>query len=252
MANDTDQFLLEVEHLCVSAENTEILHDISLKVRPGEIHALLGPNGSGKSTLANVLMANPSYQVTSGKIIYKGEDITQLSSDVRAKAGIFLAFQHPEAIPGVPVHQFLRQAMSARRGMDISILEARIELLEWMEKLEMDPDFAKRPLNEGFSGGERKRHEVLQLALLNPELAILDETDSGLDIDALRIVAKGITLVKEADPKLGVLVITHYQRLLDYVKPDVVHVIAGGSIKETGGIDLVAEVDKLGYDRWLN
>src|SRR6478752_2463767 len=203
----------------------EILKGLNLTVNPGEVHALMGPNGSGKSTLASTLMGSPEYAVHSGAVRYHGDDITDWGPDVRGKAGIFLAFQYPQEIPGVSVRQFLRQALSQRKGIDLSVLEIRLAIMEWMKRLDMDPSFADRYLNEGFSGGEKKRNEVLQLAILEPELAILDETDSGLDIDALKVVAKGVNEVRSDRPELGVLVITHYQRLLDYLTPDVVHIL---------------------------
>ncbi len=244
--------ILDIKNLYAAADSSEILKGINLTIKPGETHVIMGPNGSGKSTLANVLMANPSYKVDSGTILFKGEDILQWSTDQRAKAGMFLAFQHPEAIPGVPVHQFLRQAMSARKGFDLSVLEARLELADWLDKLEMPEEFAKRSLNEGFSGGERKRNEVLQMALLEPELAILDETDTGLDIDALKVVANGVNKVKQIHDDMAILVITHYQRLLKFLEPTKVHVLIGGKIVESGGNDLVEIIDKQGYDKWLN
>src|SRR5947207_10296999 len=190
----------------------------------------MGPNGSGKSTLANALLGSPDFRVTAGRVLFKGEDVTDWAPDVRGKAGMFLAFQYPEEIPGVPVAQFLRQALSARRGMDMSVLELRLSIMEWMKKLGMDPSFGDRYLNEGFSGGEKKRMEILQMAILEPEVAILDETDSGLDIDALRVVADGITTIRQQKPDLAALVITHYQRILDYLTPDYVHILVGGRI----------------------
>src|SRR5688500_20162841 len=208
----------------------------------------MGPNGSGKSTLANTLLGNPEYQVTAGRILYKGEDITSWATDVRGKAGIFLAFQYPEEIAGVPVIQFLRQALSARKGIDLSVLELRLSIIEWMKRLDMDPSFGDRYLNEGFSGGEKKRNEVLQMAILEPEMAILDETDSGLDIDALRIVAKGVNEVRAARPDLGVLLITHYQRILDVLTPDRVHVLIDGKIVESGGPGLARRLEAEGYE----
>ena len=192
--------LLEIEDLHVSVEGQPILRGVDLTVEPGQVHALMGPNGSGKSTLANVLLGNPAYEVTSGAIRFHGEDITAWPTDVRGKAGIFLAFQEPESIGGVPVIQFLRQALSARRGMDMSVLEVRLMMMEWMEKLGMDPAFGERHLNDGFSGGEKKRNEILQMAILEPELAVLDETDSGLDVDALRTVARASTRCGRPDP----------------------------------------------------
>src|SRR5437660_12640393 len=194
--------LLEIDDLHVAVDGSEILRGLSLTVAEGEIHALLGPNGSGKSTLANTLLANPDYVVTHGRVLFKGEDITSWSTEVRGKAGIFLAFQYPEEIPGVPVVQFLRQALSARKGIDLSVLELRLAIMEWMKRLDMDPSFGDRYLNEGFSGGEKKRNEILQMAILEPDVAILDETDSGLDIDALQVVARGVHEVRKSRPDL--------------------------------------------------
>jgi Fe-S cluster assembly ATP-binding protein len=242
--------LLSIVGLRVSADGKEILRGVDLSVGPGEIHALMGPNGSGKSTLANTLLGDPTYTVTSGTIRFKGEDVTSWAPDARAKAGMFLAFQHPEAIPGVPVLQFLRQAMSARQGIDLSVLEVRMEMLEWMKRLGIDDAFGSRPLNEGFSGGERKRNEVLQLALLRPDVAVLDETDSGLDIDALATVAKGVRAAREAQPSLGVLLVTHYTRILDLLEPDRVHVLIDGKIVDSGGPELAARLDSEGFEPW--
>ncbi len=245
--------LFEISDLHVApAEQPDspILRGVDLVVRPGEVHALMGPNGSGKSTLASALMGSPEYTVTGGSLKFKGDDITEWGTDVRGKAGIFLAFQYPQEIPGVSVRQFLRQALSERKGIDLSVLEIRLKMMEWMERLEMDPAFADRFLNEGFSGGEKKRNEVLQMAILEPELAILDETDSGLDIDALRVVAKGVNEVRADRPELGVLVITHYQRLLEHLTPDVVHVLVDGRIVETGGPELAERLESGGFDSW--
>jgi Fe-S cluster assembly ATP-binding protein len=245
--------LFEISDLHVApAEQPDspILRGVDLVVRPGEVHALMGPNGSGKSTLASALMGSPEYTVTGGSLKFKGDDITDWGTDVRGKAGIFLAFQYPQEIPGVSVRQFLRQALSERKGIDLSVLEIRLKMMEWMERLEMDPAFADRFLNEGFSGGEKKRNEVLQMAILEPELAILDETDSGLDIDALRVVAKGVNEVRADRPELGVLVITHYQRLLEHLTPDVVHVLVDGRIVETGGPELAERLESGGFDSW--
>ena len=226
----------------------EILRGIDLSVQAGEIHALMGPNGSGKSTLANALLANPEYEVTQGRIFFQGDDITDWPTEVRAKAGMFLAFQYPQEIPGVSVIQFLRQALSARKGIDLSVLELRLSIMEWMKRLGMDSSFADRYLNEGFSGGEKKRNEVLQMAILEPELAILDETDSGLDIDALRTVASGIREVRKDRPELGIVLITHYQRLLDELAPDHVHIMIDGRIVASGGLELAEQLEQDGYE----
>jgi Fe-S cluster assembly ATP-binding protein len=238
--------LLQVENLHVEADGFPILKGVDLTVDAGRVVALMGPNGSGKSTLANVLMGHPSYQVTEGRILYKGEDITEAAPNERAKRGMFLAFQYPEEIPGVSVIQFLRQALSNRTGIDYTVLELRLRVMEAMRDLGMEASFADRYLNEGFSGGERKRNEVLQMAVLEPELAIMDETDSGLDIDALRIVADGVNRLRS--PERGFLVITHYQRLLDHITPDLVHVLIDGRVTETGGIELARRLEEEGYD----
>jgi Fe-S cluster assembly ATP-binding protein len=240
--------LFQVEDLHVSVAGNSILKGLSLAVNAGEVHAIMGPNGSGKSTLANALLGNEEYSVDSGSVHFKGDDITTWETNARAKAGLFLAFQYPEEIPGVTVINFLRQALSARKGIDLSTLELRLSIREWMARLDMDPAFADRYLNEGFSGGEKKRNEILQMAILEPEFAVLDETDSGLDIDALRIVAKGVQEVRQDRPKLGVLLITHYQRLLDYLEPDVVHVLVDGRIVASGGPELAKQLEKDGYD----
>ena len=242
--------VLDVENLHASADGVEILRGIDLTVQPGELHAIMGPNGSGKSTLANVLCGNPGYQVTDGTIRLLGEDITGLAPDARAKLGMFLAFQYPEEVPGVPVSQFLRQAASARRGTEVSVLEIRFQIREWLERLGMDLGFAERYLNDGFSGGEKKRNEILQMALLEPELAVLDETDSGLDVDALRTVARGVHTVREARPDLGVLVISHYQRMLEELDADRVHLLMDGAIVADGGPELGARLEAEGYDAW--
>ncbi|HWE57018.1 MAG TPA: Fe-S cluster assembly ATPase SufC [Acidimicrobiales bacterium] len=242
--------LFAINNLHVSVEGTPILKGVDLVVEAGQVHALMGPNGSGKSTLANTLLGHPAYQVTDGQVLFKGEDITDWPADVRGKAGVFLAFQYPEEIPGVPVAQFLRQALSARRGMDLSVLELRVSIMEWMKKLGMDPAFGDRYLNEGFSGGEKKRNEVLQMAILEPEIAILDETDSGLDIDALGSVARGVQAVRQTRPDLGVLVITHYHRILDQLAPDVVHLLFDGRVVTSGGPELAAQIEQEGYESW--
>jgi Fe-S cluster assembly ATP-binding protein len=240
--------LFEIEDLHVNAEGNEILRGVTLTVGAGEVHALMGPNGSGKSTLANVLLGSPDYEVTAGSIRFKGDDITDWDPDVRGKAGVFLAFQYPQEIAGVSVINFLRQALSARKGIDLSVLELRLAIMEWMERLDMDPSFADRYLNEGFSGGEKKRNEILQMAILEPEMAILDETDSGLDIDALKVVAKGVQEVRADRPDLGVLAITHYQRLLDHLTPDRVHILFEGRIVESGGPELAKRLEAEGYE----
>jgi Fe-S cluster assembly ATP-binding protein len=242
--------LFEIQNLHVAAQGTEILKGVDLVVRPGEIHALMGPNGSGKSTLANALLGSPDHRVTAGRVLFKGEDVTDWPPDVRGKAGMFLAFQYPEEIPGVPIAQFLRQALSARRGIDMSVLELRLSIMEWMQKLGMDPSFGDRYLNEGFSGGEKKRNEILQMAIMDPEMAILDETDSGLDIDALQVVANGVQEVRTARPELGVLLITHYQRILSELRPDRVHILIGGRVVDSGGPELANRLEEEGYDAW--
>ena len=243
------QPLFEINDLHASAEDgTSILNGIDLTINKGEIHALMGPNGSGKSTLASVLLGSPEYSITKGSIRFRGEDITSWSTEMRGKSGIFLAFQYPHEVAGVSVINFLRQALSARKDMKMSVLELRLSIMEWLERLNMDPSFAERYLNEGFSGGEKKRNEILQMAILEPEMAILDETDSGLDIDALTIVANGVSKVRQENPDLGVLTITHYQRLLDHLDPDFVHVILDGQIVAKGGTEIAKELESSGYE----
>jgi Fe-S cluster assembly ATP-binding protein len=242
--------LLEIEDLHVAVDGAQILRGVDLSLAEGRLHALMGPNGSGKSTLANTILGNPAYQVTAGAIRFRGEDITTWPTDVRAKAGVFLAFQYPEEIAGVPVLQFLRQALSARVGEERSVLEVRMAMLDWMQRLGMDPAFGERHLNEGFSGGEKKRNEILQMALLEPELAVLDETDSGLDIDALRIVADGVAAVRRSRPRLGVLLVTHYTRILELLVPDAVHVLVDGRVAASGGPELARRLEEEGYESW--
>lgn len=245
---------LEIKDLHVSIEDKEILKGLSLTLKQGEIHAIMGPNGTGKSTLAYTLMGHPNYTVTSGEVLLDGENVLEMEPDERSRAGMFLAFQYPVAIPGVTVANFLRSAINARRRADnpedkgMPIPEFRKLLKEKMDTLKMDHAFAGRYLNDGFSGGEKKRAEILQMATLKPRFAILDETDSGLDIDALRIVSEGVNAL--SGPDLGVLVITHYQRLLNYIKPQFVHVMMGGRIVESGGPDLALHLEEHGYD-WL-
>jgi len=231
-------------------DRIEILKGVNLTIHEGKVHALMGPNGSGKSTLASVLLGSPEYEVTAGSIKFRGEDITEWDPDVRGKAGIFLAFQYPQEIPGVSVINFLRQALSARKGIDLSVLELRVAIMEWMERLEIDPSFGERYLNEGFSGGEKKRNEILQMAILEPEVAILDETDSGLDIDALRVVSSGVQEVRQDRPAMGALAITHYQRLLDELQPDQIHILVDGAVVESGGMELAEELERDGYVRF--
>ncbi|RMG71781.1 MAG: Fe-S cluster assembly ATPase SufC [Chloroflexi bacterium] len=241
-------------HARVEGEDIEILRGVNLTIKKGETHALMGPNGSGKSTLANVLMGNPAYEVTEGEILFEGQDVLDMEPDERSRLGMFLAFQYPVSIPGVTVANFLRHAINARmkaqdpESKGISIPEFRRLMKAKMDMLHMDHSFAGRYLNDGFSGGEKKRAEILQMAVLEPSLAILDETDSGLDIDALRIVSEGVQALK--GPDLAVLVITHYQRILNYIKPDYVHVMFQGQIVESGGADLALKLEENGYD-WV-
>ncbi len=241
--------MLEIKNLQASVEDTEILKGVDLKINPGEVHAIMGPNGSGKSTLANVVMGNPVYEITEGNIIFEGKDITEEPVDNRAKLGMFLAFQYPESIPGVTIVNMLKTALTNIEETEYTTLELRLKVAESMEQLGLSADFAERYLNEGFSGGERKRNEILQLAVLDPKLAILDETDSGLDVDGLRVVGEGVSKLKN-DEK-GYLVVTHYQRLLEYIKPDFVHVFVDGKIVESGGIKLSDKLEKDGYESYL-
>jgi Fe-S cluster assembly ATP-binding protein len=243
---------LEIQNLHVEVEGKQILKGVDLSVSRGEVHALMGPNGSGKSTLANTIMGHPGYEITEGKIFFRGEDVTESEPDERARAGLFMAFQYPSAIPGVSVVNFLRTAINAHRkarGEDpINLKDFRKELEGKMDLLKVDREFTRRYLNEGFSGGEKKRCEILQMAILQPLVAVMDETDSGLDIDALRTVADAVTTMR--GPDLGVLIITHYQRILGYVKPDFVHIIFDGRVVEEGGAELAAEMEQKGYE-WV-
>jgi Fe-S cluster assembly ATP-binding protein len=239
---------LEIQNLHVRTEEREILHGVDLNVAKGETHALMGPNGSGKSTLANTLMGNPQYEITEGKILLEGEDITEADPDERARAGLFLAFQYPATIPGVSVANFLRMAVNAGREEPIKVKEFGQLLGKHMELLKIDRAFTSRYLNEGFSGGEKKRAEILQLAMLSPSYAVLDETDSGLDIDALRIVADGVNAMRE--PERGFLIITHYTRILSYVRPDFVHIMLDGKIVRDGGAELADQLEEKGYE-WV-
>lgn len=245
---------LEIRNLHVTVEDKPILRGVNLTVKQGEVHALMGPNGSGKSTLANVLLGNPAYEVTAGQIIFDGQDLLEMEADERSRAGLFLAFQYPVSIPGVTLANFLRLAINARMKAEnsdskgISVSDFRKLMRAKMDSLHMDHSFAGRYLNEGFSGGEKKRAEILQMAVLNPKISILDETDSGLDIDALRVVSEGVASLR--GPDLGVLVITHYQRILNYIKPDYVHIMYQGRIVENGGADLALRLEETGYD-WV-
>ena len=245
---------LDIKRLKVTVEGKSILCGVDLTVESGRVHALMGPNGSGKSTLANVLLGHPKYEVTGGSVTFGGRDVLKLSPDARARLGMFLAFQYPQAIPGVTVASFLRTAVNAAREArgekPLTVMEFRRVLAEKRELLGVDEKFTERYLNDGFSGGEKKRAEILQLALLEPKLAILDETDSGLDIDALKVVSAGVNALRAASPGLSVLLITHYQRILNYVRPDVVHVMVDGRIVETGSPALVKKLETKGYD-WL-
>ncbi len=243
--------MLTIKNLHVKVEDKPILRGIDLSIHAGEVHAIMGPNGSGKSTLAHVLMGHPAYEVTAGDVTFKGENVLELEPDERSRLGMFLAFQYPSAIPGVTVANFLRMAVNAHRRSDdgeqdpIRIPEFRKLLQENMEILKIDRSMTSRYVNDGFSGGEKKRVEILQMAILRPQLAIMDETDSGLDIDALRVVSDGVNRL--AGPELGVLVITHYSRLLRYIKPDVVHVLVDGRIARTGGAEVADELERDGY-----
>jgi Fe-S cluster assembly ATP-binding protein len=246
---------LELNDLHVALEDgTEIVRGVDLTVSSGEVHAVMGPNGSGKSTLAYAIAGHPAYEVTEGRILLDGRDITEAGADERAQAGLFLAFQYPHAIPGVTVTNFLRQALNATRkaraGVDdpIPVPEFRKELLAQMDRLKVSRELASRYLNDGFSGGEKKRVEILQMAMLKPKIAVLDETDSGLDIDALKVVARGVSDL--VGPEMGALVITHYQRILNYIKPDFVHVFVEGKIVEEGGPELAEKLEASGYEEW--
>jgi Fe-S cluster assembly ATP-binding protein len=238
---------LHITNLHVRIEDREILMGVNLAIDRGEVHALMGPNGSGKSTLANTLLGHPAYEITEGQIVFKGQDITEAEPHDRAKAGLFLAFQYPVSIPGVSVANFLRMAMNAKRDEPIPVKEFRNELQHAIDLLDVDRSFTSRHLNDGFSGGEKKRAEILQMAMLAPDIAILDETDSGLDIDALRTVAEGVQRLHD-EQGLGALIITHYQRILHYIKPQFVHIMLEGRIVLEGGVELVERLEREGYD----
>ena len=236
----------------VADEDLDILKGVDLAIRPGEIHAIMGPNGSGKSTLAKLIAGHPGYEATGGSVEFNGEDLLEMEPDERAQAGVFMAFQYPVEIPGVSIANFLRTALQSRLedGEELDLFDFQELLMERMELLDMDVAFAQRPVNDGFSGGEKKRNEILQMAVLKPALALMDETDSGLDIDALQIVARGVNTLREEDPAMSVLLITHYQRILNHITPDVVHVMVDGRIVESGGPEVALELEESGYEEY--
>ena len=247
----------EIKDLHVTVEGREILKGVSLSLSRGEVHAVMGPNGSGKSTLSNTLMGHPGYEVTSGTVLYKGRDLLAMQPDERARLGVYLAFQYPTVVPGVTMANFLRTALNAKRGYDgkdkskaITPREFRALLKEPMQVLRMDDTFLSRYINDGFSGGEKKRAEILQMAVLKPEIAMLDETDSGLDIDSIKFVSESINSMRGAD--LGVLIITHYTRILQFIKPDFVHVLVDGLVVRSGGADVADQLERTGYSEWVN
>ena len=236
----------------VADEDLDILKGVDLAIRPGEIHAIMGPNGSGKSTLAKLIAGHPGYAATGGSVEFDGEDLLDMEPDERAQAGVFMAFQYPVEIPGVSIANFLRTALQSRLedGEELDLFDFQELLMERMELLDMDVAFAQRPVNDGFSGGEKKRNEILQMAVLKPALAVMDETDSGLDIDALQVVARGVNTLREEEPAMSVLLITHYQRILNHITPDVVHVMVDGRIVESGGPEVALELEASGYEEY--
>ena len=250
----SDSPILKIDNLSakVAEEDIEILKSFDLELNEGEIHAIMGPNGSGKSTLAKVLAGHPGYEVTGGSVTFNDEDILDLEPDERSKAGMFLAFQYPVEIPGVSIANFLRTAVQSHmeEGEELDLFDFQDDLMKQMGLLEMDVSFAERSVNDGFSGGEKKRNEILQMAMLRPSLAVMDETDSGLDIDALKVVSRGVNTLAEENPKMTVLLITHYQRLLDHIKPDFVHVMVDGKIVRSGGPEVALELEEQGYRDW--
>ncbi|MFL0269119.1 Fe-S cluster assembly ATPase SufC [Candidatus Clostridium radicumherbarum] len=243
-----EEKLLKIENLKTEIEGKEILKGLNLEIKKGEVHVIMGPNGAGKSTLANTLMGHPKYKITDGKILFENEEINELKADERAKKGIFLSFQYPEEIPGVTVENFLRTAKMAVTGKPLKILSFKRALKEKMELLEMKEEYAERYLNLGFSGGEKKKNEILQMAILEPKLAILDETDSGLDVDAIRIVSQGVNALKNSEN--SILIITHHNKILDYLKPDYVHILVDGKIVKTGDFSLAKEIEANGYESY--
>ena len=236
----------------VAEGDLQILKGADLAVGKGRIHAIMGPNGSGKSTLAKVIAGHPGYEATGGSVLFRGQDLLDMEPDERARAGVFMAFQYPVEVPGVSIANFLRTALQARLEDDeeLDLFDFQERLVERMELLDMDPAFAQRPVNDGFSGGEKKRNEILQMAVLEPALAVMDETDSGLDIDALKIVARGVNALKKENPEMSVLLITHYQRILDHIRPDVVHVMVNGRIVESGGPEVALALEAQGYEAY--
>ncbi len=250
--SDTHILTITDLHAKVADEDVEILTGVNLELRPGEIHTIMGPNGSGKSTLAKVLAGHPEYEVTAGDVVFRGQPLLDLEPNERAVAGMFLAFQYPTEIPGVSIANFLRTAKQARLedGEEVDLFDFQDELIDRMKLLDMDPAFAERPVNDGFSGGEKKRNEILQMAVLRPSLALMDETDSGLDIDALQIVAHGVNTLREENPEMTILLITHYQRMLNYIQPDAVHVMVGGRLVKSGGPEVAIALEEQGYADW--
>lgn len=236
----------------VADEDLHILKGVDLTIRPGEIHAIMGPNGSGKSTLAKLIAGHPGYEATGGSVTFQGEDLLDMEPDERSQAGVFMAFQYPVEIPGVSIANFLRTSLQARleNGEELDLFDFQELLMDRMELLDMDPSFAQRPVNDGFSGGEKKRNEILQMSVLKPSMAVMDETDSGLDIDALKVVSQGVNALRRESPDMSVLLITHYQRILNYIIPDVVHVMIKGRIVESGGPEVAMELEARGYEEY--
>ena len=250
--NDSPVLVVKGLAAGVADEDLDILKGVDLAIRPGEIHAIMGPNGSGKSTLAKVIAGHPGYEATDGSAEFNGEDLMEMEPDERAQAGVFMAFQYPVEIPGVSIANFMRTALQSRLedGEELDLFDFQELLMERMELLDMDASFAQRPVNDGFSGGEKKRNEILQMAVLNPALAVMDETDSGLDIDALKVVAHGVNTLRKENPEMAVLLITHYQRILNHIVPDRVHVMVGGKIVESGGPEVALELEAQGYEEY--